>query len=593
MTASPQKPLPDKVFPFMVSFLERRTGAYLGLLFLSSALESFTLVAFSSVIKAFVDRADGLGTAAQLTDFYDLFGISAALLMLYAILIVLNFLGWRKGKLPYELNLREKLFQFTQRQSQRYFEDRLSGDISYRILDIPQSAIWVFAHLNYSIIPSVGALLFAVFWMAQISGVMALITLAWVILFLAITFVFVQACVAANRERSRAKGQVSGAIVDSIANNPVVRLFSAGRHEKSYVSERIERERSFTLKYYDIDVVMAFVHKLLLGAFFMVILVYAINLYSQGQLTIGGLSMAGSILLMVFLRAGGLGQALIMITESIGSIQSGIELLNGRMEVADQPGAVDMYVPEGRVTFSRVSFRYNDTQSRPVLQDLSLDIPPRQKVGLVGLSGVGKTTIVSLLLRMYDVQEGVIEIDGRNIAAVTQESLRRNIAVIPQDTSLFHRSLMDNIRYGRMEASDEDVMAAAQKAHAHEFITALPDGYETLVGERGVKLSGGQRQRIAIARAILKDAPILILDEATSALDSESEKLIQESLKDLMAGKTVIAIAHRLSTIAHLDRLIVMEDGKIVEDGPHKALLKQKGLYAKLWEMQSGGFIGG
>ena len=220
-----------------------------------------------------------------------------------------------------------------------------------------------------------------------------------------------------------------------------------------------------------------------------------------------------------------------------------------------------------------------------------LEIPAGQRIGLIGPSGAGKSTLINLVQRFFDVQSGQILIDGQNIAAVTQNSLRRNIAVIPQDTSLFHRTIMENIRYGRLDASDEDVMDAAEKAYAKEFIDLLPEGFDTYVGERGVKLSGGQRQRIAIARAILKDSPILILDEATSALDSESEKQIQAALKDLMAGKTVIAIAHRLSTINHLDRLIVMHEGEIVQDGTHAELLETDGIYKKLWMMQSGGFL--
>jgi ABC-type multidrug transport system fused ATPase/permease subunit len=241
------------------------------------------------------------------------------------------------------------------------------------------------------------------------------------------------------------------------------------------------------------------------------------------------------------------------------------------------------------IDLDSVDFSY---EGNDVFKEFNLSILDGQKIGLVGQSGAGKSTLVSLLLRLYDIQSGTIKIDGQNISEVTQESLRRNIAVIPQDTSLFHRSLMDNIRYGNLDASDDAVIEAAKKAHAHDFIMDLPDAYDTMVGERGVKLSGGQRQRIAIARAILKDAPILILDEATSALDSESERLIQDSLRTLMDGKTVIAIAHRLSTISHLDRLIVMDKGQIIEDGTHENLLNQNGQYAKLWSMQSGGFLG-
>jgi ABC-type multidrug transport system fused ATPase/permease subunit len=228
-----------------------------------------------------------------------------------------------------------------------------------------------------------------------------------------------------------------------------------------------------------------------------------------------------------------------------------------------------------------------------VFRGLRLVIAPGQRVGLVGHSGAGKTTIATLVMRLYDLQGGSIAIDGQNIAAVTQRSLRRSIGLIPQDTILFHRTLMENIRYGRPEAGDDEVLRAAKGAHAHEFIESLPDGYRTLVGERGVKLSGGQRQRIAIARALLKDAPILILDEATSALDSESEALIQSGMQEAMAGKTVIAIAHRLSTLAHLDRLIVLDRGVIVEDGTHADLLARRGVYARLWARQVGGFLVG
>ena len=593
MTAPLSKPLPDKVFPFLFRFLEPKTAFFLGVLFVSSILEAFTLVGLSSLVRAFVDKAETLGTGASIENFYPLFGVAAGVWLLYAVVVALNFLGWRWGKLPYELDLREKLFRMTQRQSQRYFEDRLSGDISYRIMDVPYNAIWVLAHMNFAIIPSLGVLVFAVFWLFQVSAAIAAGAVLWLVLFLTVTFFFVRGCLAANRERSKVKGKVSGGIVDSIANNNVVRLFAGFQGEDRRIGDRIDQERFYTLRYYNLDMAMGMVHKVLLALLFILTLACAVRAFLEGGMTLGDLSMTGSLLLMIILRSAGLGTPFIAMTECIGAIRSGIDVLNEAMEVTDKPGAQGLAVPRGEIVFDQVSFRYNDIQNMPVLRDFSVTIPPRQKLGLVGLSGVGKTTVVSLLLRLYDRQTGAISIDGQDIAEVTQDSLRRNIAVIPQDTSLFHRSLMDNIRYGQPEATDEEVIGAAKKAYAHDFIAALPEGYETLVGERGVKLSGGQRQRIAIARAILKDAPILVLDEATSALDSESEKLIQESLKELMEGKTVIAIAHRLSTIAHLDRLIVMEEGRIVEDDGHKELLKRKGLYARLWEMQSGGFIGG
>jgi len=275
--------------------------------------------------------------------------------------------------------------------------------------------------------------------------------------------------------------------------------------------------------------------------------------------------------------------------DTIGSIRDSLAMLIVPRDIRDRPGATDILVTRGEVAFDGVSFAYD--HKKPIFDRLSLTISAGQRVGLIGHSGAGKTTLVTLLMRLYDVQQGAIRVEGQNIAEVTQASLRRSIGLIPQDVILFHRTLLDNIRYGRPGASDAEVLRAAERAHAHEFITALPDGYCTLVGERGVKLSGGQRQRIAIARALLKDAPILLLDEATSALDSESEALIQAGMNEAMAGKTVVAIAHRLSTLAHLDRLLVIEKGQIVEDGAHAELLAKGGVYAALWRRQVGGFL--
>jgi ABC-type multidrug transport system fused ATPase/permease subunit len=275
--------------------------------------------------------------------------------------------------------------------------------------------------------------------------------------------------------------------------------------------------------------------------------------------------------------------------DTVGSIRDSLAMLIVPREIRDRPGAAELAVTRGEIAFDRVGFAYD--HKKPIFDGLELTIPAGQRVGLIGHSGAGKTTLVALLMRLYDVQRGALRIDGQSIAEVTQASLRRSIGLIPQDVILFHRTLMENIRYGRPGASDAEVMRAAERAHAHAFITALPEGYHTLVGERGVKLSGGQRQRIAIARALLKNAPILVLDEATSALDSEAEALIQAGINEAMIGKTVIAIAHRLSTLAHLDRLLVVDKGVIVEDGTHADLLARGGIYAALWSRQVGGFL--
>ncbi|MGD8956838.1 MAG: ATP-binding cassette domain-containing protein, partial [Chromatiaceae bacterium] len=285
----------------------------------------------------------------------------------------------------------------------------------------------------------------------------------------------------------------------------------------------------------------------------------------------------------------GLSRSFLEFFEYIGNISDGVSIFIQPHEIVDRPGATDLNVTRGEIAFRDVSFTYQE--GLQVFDHLTVTIEPGQQVGLVGFSGSGKSTFVNLILRLFEPQSGVIAIDDQDILAVTQDSLREHVSMIPQDPMLFHRSLMENIRYGRLDASDDDVIDAAKKAHAHEFILQTEKGYASLVGERGVKLSGGQRQRIAIARAILKDAPILILDEATSALDSVTEKKIQQGLDYLTQGKTVVVVAHRLSTISHLDRILVFDEGKIIEDGSHHDLLQRNGHYAHLWNMQAGGFL--
>tara|TARA_R110002124_G_scaffold287365_1_gene474266 strand:- start:198532 stop:200373 length:1842 start_codon:yes stop_codon:yes gene_type:complete len=308
----------------------------------------------------------------------------------------------------------------------------------------------------------------------------------------------------------------------------------------------------------------------------------------------GNMSISAFVMVVLFMsniwnRLGSFTRMYGSLIEYYTAVKRLVNNLATRPSITNADNAQDLVVSRGAIHFNHVNFNYSETQS--ILKGLDLAIAPKEKIGLIGGSGAGKTTLVKLLVRFYDVEQGALEIDGQNIQDVTLESLRQNIAIIPQDITLFNHSVLDNIRYGRMEADDDAVIEAAKKAAAHDFIKDLPDGYNTFVGESGVKLSGGQRQRIAIARAILKDAPILILDEASSALDSESEQLIQQSLKELMVGKTVIAIAHRLSTINHLDRLIIMDKGQVVEEGSHAELLKKDGLYSRLWTMQSGGFL--
>jgi ATP-binding cassette subfamily B multidrug efflux pump len=321
----------------------------------------------------------------------------------------------------------------------------------------------------------------------------------------------------------------------------------------------------------------------------------ALWLWVHGKVGVGAVAAASAMALRLNGIAHWIMWEVASLFEHVGTVEDGMRTLSRPHTVLDKPGAQPLHVTRGEVNFDKVWFAYGG--DRPVVDELNLHIRPGEKIGLVGRSGAGKSTIVNLLLRFYDVERGTIRIDGQDIAHVTQDSLRAQIGMVTQDTSLLHRSVRDNIVYGRPDADDASMIAAARRAEAHEFIERLVDakgrrGYDAHVGERGVKLSGGQRQRIAIARVMLKDAPILLLDEATSALDSEVENAIQQSLYQLMEGKTVVAIAHRLSTIAAMDRLVVMDKGRIVEEGDHRSLLAQGGLYARLWAHQSGGFLG-
>jgi ATP-binding cassette subfamily B protein len=320
------------------------------------------------------------------------------------------------------------------------------------------------------------------------------------------------------------------------------------------------------------------------------ILFLSVGLWKKGILTVGDFVLIQAYLITIFDRIWGFGKIFRQIYESLADAEEMTVILQTPNEITDLPGAKKLVIIEGRINFERVGFNYCKT--RQILKRFTLAVKPHERLAIVGPSGAGKTTLVKLLLRMHDVTDGRILIDGQNIAQVTQQSQRRQISLVPQDPILFHRSLMENIGYGKPEATEAEVIAAAQAANCHEFIASLPEGYQTHVGERGVKLSSGERQRVAIARAILYNAPILVLDEATSSLDSESERLIQEALDKLMTGKTVIAIAHRLSTIKKMDRIIVIDQGTIAEEGTHdELLLKPEGAYHHLWQLQAGGFI--
>lgn len=480
-------------------------------------------------------------------------------------------------------------FEYLEHHSYQFFSNNFSGSLVRRINRLDRSFETLadqiyFVYLPFLVtFPIIVTVLFLRHWL------LGIVFMVWLVVFVSMQYMITSWKQKYNIALAAKDSETTGVLSDSISNITTVKSFAAETKEYSMVYAITEELRRLRFKTWTIDEWINTVQ----GALFIVVeisLLYAaVLLWRQGLVTVGDFALIQAYIIRAFERVWFLGQTMRKSYEAIADAHEMVEILNMPHEVRDRPRAKKLIISKGEIAFTDVSFNFNET--RNILKNFNLHIKSGQKVALVGPSGAGKTTITKLLFRFYDVTGGEIAIDGKNIADVTQESLRRTVSLVPQEPILFHRTLMENIRYGRLNASDEEVMEAAKKAHCYEFITKLPEEFNTYVGERGIKLSGGERQRVAIARAILKNAPILVLDEATSSLDSESEALIQDALSVLMQNKTVIVIAHRLSTIMKMDRIIVMEEGDITAMGTHEELLGQGGVYKKLWEIQAGGFI--
>lgn len=543
-----------------------------------------------SILPYFLSEAIGTLGQNDQSKLYLLLGIGAAIGLLGALLNLIGFRTMAHHEAHILADLRESTFVSLIRKDHQFFTNQKIGAMTSRYIDFIRNHVTIqdlFIIRTLSFILTVG------------SGVIILLFQSWVI---ALAIVLMIALLIAEirwstkkrapwrHERRTLVSEIHGTVADTLTNNLIVRTFAGEQREITKLQSMTNR---FT-NIYKKDIGFLTTEGSARVAIMVLVQICAV-IFSAFMITNGEMTLATSIFILAYMQRVGsqlfvLGDIINGYDQAFLDAQPMTEMLLMKNTVSDPKDNRELTVASPSIDLDAISYHYPDNPTE-VLKKISLAIPAGQKIGMVGHSGAGKSTIVQLLLRFSDVTGGAIKINNQNIREVTQESLRRAISYVPQEPLMFHRSLRENIAYGKPNANDKEILAAAKKAHALKFIEKLPEGLDTTVGERGVKLSGGQRQRIAIARAILKDAPILVLDEATSALDSESEKLIQDSLEDLMKNRTSIVIAHRLSTIAKLDRIIVLEDGEIAEDGTHSELLQRDGVYAKLWNHQSGGFI--
>lgn len=482
------------------------------------------------------------------------------------------------------------LASYVTRHSHDYFHNRFAGALGSKIANTSQSATSLVEKFLWSQIILVVTLLTSFVLAFQASTFVGLLFVAWLAVSGPISFYLARKNIAASGLVQREDTRVRARIIDLLTNIGAMHDFARRPFELSELKPAIIARRQAGIRNWTIGEISRAASNVIQLVFVSGIIFFAIHEWSIGQSTAGDIVLVLTLIANLGYRMEELGRNINDFAQNYGEIKENLDDLLNMHDVTDEQNAQPLVVKDGQIEFVNVSFRYKDG-SRAVLSDFSLKAEPGQKIGLVGRSGAGKSTLVKLLLRHYDLTSGTIEIDGQNIKTVTQESVRDAVSTVPQEPLLFHRTIRENIAYGKAGATEEEIVEAATFARADEFIRNLPLKYDTLVGERGVKLSGGERQRVALARAILKPAKILVLDEATSALDSESEVAIQAALETLMEGKTVIAIAHRLSTLSKMDRIIVLDEGHVVEDGTHRQLLKKKGIYAELWTHQSGGYI--
>ena len=593
---APPKPTAKKIIPFIWESTRGLRPFLFLMVFLSGVIgvfEAFLFAMLGRVVDWLADIAPENFWAQEGTTLMILLAIILASIVVVGLAALLKY-QTLAGNFP--MRLRWTFHRLILNQSMGFFQDEFSGRVSAKVMQTALAVRDVCMILG-------DAAVFIVIYFATMIGIVGgfhplflLPFSAWLVLYTFSLIWFVPRLSKAAQAQADARSMMTGRVTDAYTNITTVKLFSHAGREAEYAKEAMQEFLQTVHRQMRLVSGIQVVNHTLSMLLIVSTVGVALMLWQQSIVGIGAIAAASAMALRLNGMAQWIMWEMAQLFEQIGTVQDGINTLSKEPAVIDAPDATELQISQGEVRFEDVEFSYSKDIGKSVLKKLNLTIQPGERIGLIGRSGAGKSTLVNLLLRFYDINNGQITIDGQNIAAVTQDSLRAQIGMVTQDTSLLHRSVRDNIKYGRYDATDEEMVAAAQKAQVDGFIQTLVDkkgatGYDVQVGERGVKLSGGQRQRIAIARVMLKDAPILLLDEATSALDSEVERAIQDSLYTLMEGKTVVAIAHRLSTIAAMDRLIVMDEGQIVEQGTHAELLQQGGIYAQLWAHQSGGFL--
>ena len=585
---------PRRLLPFFGWALSG-TGPVLLAAGIVSALAGSAEVFAAMLLGIVIDAAEASGPAALWSDNAALLVFSAVFLILlrpaaYGLSAAYQGVAINPNLLVLVLS---RLHRWTMGQAITFFDNDFAGRIAQKQMQTARALTEVTVEVLNTVIFALASLVATLLLVLAIDWRVAAILLVWLGFYLAFITRFLPRIRVKAEARAAARAVVTGQVVDTVTNMRTVKLFATTEYEDQAALAAMQSYRDRTFDFGTVSTTFRLLLMIIAGVLPVLMVGTTLWLWSNGAASAGDIAATGTVALRIAQMTGWVSFALMGLYANVGEVEDGMKTLTPPHQLTDKPGAVPLARAD-TITFDDVSFAYGRRTGG--VQSLRLTIAPGEKIGLVGASGAGKSTLVSLLLRLYDTETGAVRVGGQDIRDVTQESLRRQIGMVTQDTAMFNRSAMDNIRYGRPEATDAEVMEAAKKAEAHDFILTLVDfkgrkGYDAHLGERGVKLSGGQRQRIAIARAILKDAPILVLDEATSALDSEVEAAIQQALDKAMEHKTVIAIAHRLSTIARMDRIIVLDQGRIVEEGSHSTLLARDGLYARYWHRQSGGFL--